>query len=228
MGKRSRWFAFDADFLGGSVGCALRDELGGAGIAVFVAFLAACKRGHVEGQISYTNEHDAIALLGLTGMPMTRPDGSAFTLDDVWKLLGRYKQVRRTSRGRVTYVRSTRWERWQNVRGTSRQREGKGRSTPDSADTDTDTNTDKDTNTDQTAAQAAAILAEAEAADRSDLVNRGGWVVWRSKELLPTLTALAVQHPSLSPEDLARLERGDSSVLHPGQRFVPGTGWVAS
>lgn len=128
--RRSRWIAWDVHFLDGAVGSAVFERFGFAGVALFVGFLSACKRNSVQGQMAYGSDADALAQMGFHGAELLDAHGKPFTLNDYWTLLGRLKQTSRRRRGHLTYVFSTRWERWQNNYGTRSEPEQKPRSDP--------------------------------------------------------------------------------------------------
>lgn len=120
-----RW---DADFLGDDLGAALYDRFGSAGIALFLGFMAACKRNLVAGQMSYGSDGDLLAQVGLPGLRLVNEDGEAWTVDEFWTWLGHMKQTRRTRRGRLSHVVATRWTQWQSDWNTAEARERKRRS----------------------------------------------------------------------------------------------------
>lgn len=111
--RRGRWIAFDASFFDNNVGLMIRDRFGPVGIALFVAFLAACKRNVVQGQVEYGSEPDALAQFGLPGLELVNEKGDSFSLQSFWRALAAHKQVSTSTRGRLVQVRSSRWERWQ-------------------------------------------------------------------------------------------------------------------
>lgn len=108
-----RWLAFDADFFFNPFTVQLRDRFGYAGVAVFVAFLCACKRSTIPGTFTYTTDAEALALLGLDGAELVGPDGEKFDLATLWKFTGTRKQTSRTRFGHRWKVTATRWEQWQ-------------------------------------------------------------------------------------------------------------------
>lgn len=126
--RRSRWITWDVHFLDGPTGSAIYERFGFAGVALFAGFLSACKRNSVQGQFAYGSDADGLAQMGYPGAELVDGTGSAFTLDDYWTLTGRLKQTSRRRRGRVTYVTSTNWAKWQQNYGTRKGDEEKGRS----------------------------------------------------------------------------------------------------
>lgn len=139
MTNGRRWVALDADMFGKPFTIDLHDRFGPAGIAVWVAFLCACKRSHIPGRIRVMNEYQAARELGIAGWELVDSKGEPWTLDDFWAFTGRKKQTRRTSvgrardkrrtsDGRATDVIATHWERWQKERATSEEAERKRRS----------------------------------------------------------------------------------------------------
>lgn len=115
-GRRRPWLAMDVYYYDSNLAVKVREQFGVVGVVVFDAFLRACKRNPVEGQVAYTNVPDFLMQIGLPGLKLVDEAGDEWSLDMLWTCLGRMKNVRKTSRGRITYVRSTRWERWQNRR----------------------------------------------------------------------------------------------------------------
>ncbi len=148
-GRRSQWIAFDALFFGSTTCDRLLDEFGPAGVTVWLAYLCACKRNLVPGQISVLGDADTLAQLGLPGLPLVNSTGEEWTLDALWTQLGRAKNVSRRRRGRVTDIVCTRWGHWQKDLQRDQQAEKKRRSrlgnagTKDGRSTD-DSRTDKD------------------------------------------------------------------------------------
>lgn len=117
----------DAAFFGSPLAVRLQDELGWAGPTLWLAFLAACKRSFPQGQISFVSDADALAQMGLGGLPLVNARGEEQSLETFWTLLGRTKNVRRTSRGHVVNVRATHWEQWQDTEQREDEREKKRR-----------------------------------------------------------------------------------------------------
>lgn len=115
-GRRRPWLAMDVYYYDSNLACGVRERFGVVGVSVFDAFLRACKRNPVEGQVSYANVPDFLMQIGLPGLALVDEGGDTWELDMLWTYLGRMKNVRKTVRGRITNVRSTRWERWQNSR----------------------------------------------------------------------------------------------------------------
>lgn len=150
--RRRQWISWDVFFNTGTLGSTLREEYGVVGCWVFNSYLCACKKNSVQGRISYTSDAEALAIMGLPGLQLVNEAGEPFTLDDLWTFLARKRQIRRTRRGRITDVISTRWEQWQkppgkrdehttktppiavahetNAEGTANQRTQKPRSNP--------------------------------------------------------------------------------------------------
>jgi hypothetical protein len=125
MRNGRRWLALDADLFGNTFTAQLLERFGWAGVGVWIAFLCACKRSPTQGQIHYFGEAEALMLLDVVGLPLVDNSGEKWTLDDFWTFTGRMKQTRRTSRGRVRYVKSTHWERWQKSVAKQSERERK-------------------------------------------------------------------------------------------------------
>jgi hypothetical protein len=133
--RRRRWVAHDVYFLDGPLGIALYDRFGAPGVALWYAFIAAAKKHHIEGRITYASDAEALTLLGLPGLELVDHHGHPFTLDDFWRLLGDHKVTRRTSRGRATQVVCTRWAEWQDPKATRSQGRRPRRSEPETKDT---------------------------------------------------------------------------------------------
>lgn len=108
-----QWMRVDAAFFGSPLAVKLQDEFGWAGPALWLAFLAACKRSHPAGQMTFLGDTDALAQMGFSGRRLVDDDGKEWDLETFWRVLGRTKNVRRTSRGHVVNVRATHWEQWQ-------------------------------------------------------------------------------------------------------------------
>lgn len=119
-----RWLALDADMFGKRFTHDLYDRFGPTGVAVWVAFLCACKQSRVPGRIKVMNSTQAAYELGIAGWELVDNKGEPWDLDDFWTFTGRKKQTRRTPHGRRTDARrtpygqcfdvvATHWERWQ-------------------------------------------------------------------------------------------------------------------
>ena len=126
--RRSRWIAFDASFYDDALGVMIRERFGPVGLVLFSAFLCACKRNVTQGQIVYGSEADALAQMGLPDLQLTNERGETYTLQTFFRALGHHKQtsIRRT--GRLTYVTSTKWAKWQEAWGRQVEAEKKSRS----------------------------------------------------------------------------------------------------
>lgn len=111
--RRRRYVMHDVYFLDDPLGVAIFDRFGAAGIALWMGFIAACKKNHIEGEMSYTSEAEALAVMGLPGLPMVCSDGTTFSLEEFWTLLGDHKVTRRRRSARRLHVTSTRWTEWQ-------------------------------------------------------------------------------------------------------------------
>lgn len=169
--RRSPWIAWDSGFYGSTLCDGLAERFGAAGIVIWNAYLCACKRSLVPGQVSVYSDHDTLAQLGIQWLNLTDESGAPFTLDAVWTYLGRMKHVSRTRRGRATYITCTHWEAWQqNARSDmeaakKRSKRAENATTLDAdelpkTDTLTDTETLTDTNTDTTAEAPLAVVKE--------------------------------------------------------------------
>lgn len=130
-GRRTRWVAHDVYFLDEGLGEAMFDRFGGAGIALWHGFIAACKKNHIEGQTSWASTPEALSTLGLPGMTLVDNDGEPFELEQWLKLLSDHKVIRRTSRGRRVKVACTKWTRWQQAARRSRKAEAQAEARDD-------------------------------------------------------------------------------------------------
>lgn len=157
-GRRSQWIAFDSMFFGGSTYDDIMERFGPAGVVVWVAYLCACKRNLVPGQITVIGEADTLAQLGLVGLELVDQDGVRWDLDTYWTRLGQLKNVSRRRRGRASDILCTRWEAWQDNGNRQRRAESKRRSRPENSgtldgrygdDTDPETDRDRDIETDK-------------------------------------------------------------------------------
>lgn len=108
-----QWMRVDATFFGSPLATKLMAEFGWAGPTLWLAFLAVCKRSTPAGQMAFISDADALAQMGFSGHRLVDDEGKEWDLDAFWTLLGRTKNVRRTSRGHVVNVRATHWEQWQ-------------------------------------------------------------------------------------------------------------------
>lgn len=113
--KGRQWLAFDAYFFGKPFPIELQERFGPTGVVLFIGFLCACKRSHPQGQISYMSDTEALHQMGLDDCLLIDNDGEKWSLDAFWTFTGRMKQTKKTTRGRVRNVKSTHWERWQDV-----------------------------------------------------------------------------------------------------------------
>ena len=133
---RKQWFAVDVHVFDSDLGVDIRERFGVVGLAMWVGFLAACKRNIVPGKIRYSSEAEALSMLGLPGVDLVDEEYAPFTLDEFWTFLGQRKQTKVTRSKRLTNVSATRWEQWQNDARTERERERKRRSRAEDARTE--------------------------------------------------------------------------------------------
>lgn len=144
-----------ADFPFDRAGTAIHEQLGLEGLAVWVCFLAACKRNGVQGQIQYTTDPEGWSVLGC--------DPATFTLDEFFDLTGRLKVTRRRSRARVKQVIATGWADWQhksNIRtGDTRKPRSEQQNTDTKGTVDIDKDRDRDKDRDSRTAQLVAMRA---------------------------------------------------------------------
>lgn len=145
-----QWLVFDADFFDNSFTAALLDRYGPTGIVVFMAFLCACKRNHIQGRISYRNEFEALEKFGLAELGLVDNRGLPFTLDEYFDFTGTYKQTRRTRQGHTWNVFATGWEEWQQSKNRLLAAERKRRSRAENShknmgrDSDSENDIEKD------------------------------------------------------------------------------------
>lgn len=133
-----RWLAVDADMFGKPFTLDLQDRFGPAGVAVWVAFLCACKQSRTPGRIRLMNNAQAMETLGLVGWELVDPKGEPWDLNDFFAFTGRKKQTRRvpvgrrdsrrTPTGQCFDVDATHWERWQDAGRRATEAEQKRRS----------------------------------------------------------------------------------------------------
>lgn len=118
--RRRQWLAVDVHYYDSTLAESLREEFGINAVVIFDAYLRACKRNSVQGQLTYGSDADFLAQIGLPGLALVDETGTGWTLDALWTFLGRMKNIRRTVRGRLTNVRATRWEQWETRRSRAR------------------------------------------------------------------------------------------------------------
>lgn len=196
-GRRSQWFAMDAWFFDNPLGVAIRERFGVTGLVLFIGFLGACKRSHIQGQIAYSSDLDALRLMGLPDLRLVDDAGAEWDLDTFWRVLGQLKQTRRTARGRVKNVKATHWGKWQEsferANEAARKRRSRGKNTPDDAPPlpghypddapplhRTDSDSDNDSDKEGPTSVADGLLAEwFEARSPRPILKRGQWVGMR-------------------------------------------------
>lgn len=108
-------------------GAALKARWGIEGVGCWALFLAACKREPIQGTFTYTSEEEAWTKLGARA--------SGFTLDEFFRLTGRFKNTRKTRSGHVTYVLCTGWKQWNDVFERQLKAEQKARKRADNTAT---------------------------------------------------------------------------------------------
>lgn len=106
----------DAHYPSSNLAIGLRERFGVVGVTVFDFFLRACKRNHIQGELVFNSEQDFLAQIGMPGLALVNERGDSWGLDAFFTYLGQQKNTRRTRRGALTIVRSTRWEQWENTR----------------------------------------------------------------------------------------------------------------
>lgn len=168
--RRSQFIIIDSHIMASNTMAGILEQFGPVGTSLWFAYLTACKRNLVQGQITVSSDADTLAQLGLHGIRLVDDNGDGFTLDAFWTYLGRMKKVSRTPRGRAVNIRCTGWERWQSTSARelkaakmrSSRAENTGTESHDAAtytDTehDTETTTDTETNTDPSPAPLAVV-----------------------------------------------------------------------
>jgi len=111
--RRRRWIKLSADFPFDSTSTRIGDKFGPVGVLLWAAYLTACKRGGIEGRITYASEEDGWLLLGVEPQEWTLAQFFAFT--------GRLKQTRKLrerSARRTTTIICSAWDDWNPPRGT--------------------------------------------------------------------------------------------------------------
>lgn len=133
-GRRKRWVAHDVYFLDDGLGVEMFDRFGATGIALWHGFIAACKKNHIEGEVTFASDTEALLVFGLPGMPLVDTDGQDFKLDDWLALLSAHKVIRRSRRARRTKVACSKWEAWQQAANRSRKAEQQSARRDDTAE----------------------------------------------------------------------------------------------
>ena len=237
-GRKSRWIAWDAYFLDSPLGLAVFDRFGAVGVALFAGFLSGCKKNHIQGEISFASDVEALNLMGLPGLHLVNNEGQPFELSDFWRCLGEHHTTRQRRRGRVLTVTSTKWDKWQKGYGREtdaerkrRSRTGNAADEPQTETADTPpigvTDSDPDLDPDLAAAAAASptdilkaasrILAERKAEKRNP-DNRGEYIAataaGKFKDYESDAMRLLAAGEAWTPEQLA-------DALEPAPRAKP-------
>ena len=149
MSDGRQWLALDADMFGKRFVHDLYDQFGWAGVAVWTAFLCACKQSRRPGRVRMLNDLDGMVKLGIAEWDLVDNKGQAWSLTEFFDFTGRKKQTRRvavqrtnsrrTGDGRVRDVCATHWGHWQNR--TSHRKNG-GPEGPPRARADLDLDSD--------------------------------------------------------------------------------------
>lgn len=107
--RRRRWVPLDVDFYADN-GRALYERFGMAGPVVWTAFLTACQRSTVQGQLRYHSDAEALAAMGLSGydIPFGLSEFFAWTGQQKWT-----RQTRRRGAQDARNVAARRWAEWQ-------------------------------------------------------------------------------------------------------------------
>lgn len=125
MTEGRRWLAVDADMFSKRFINDLHERFGPAGVAVWVAFLCACKMSSTQGKVRMNSDIDGMSKLGLLGWDLVDSKGEPFTLTEFFGFTGRKKQTRRVAvqlsdsrriaDQRLLDVCATHWEHWQDA-----------------------------------------------------------------------------------------------------------------
>lgn len=118
--RRRQWIAVDVHYASSKLAVGVRERFGAIGVLVFDLYLRACKRSHIQGEITFNSEADFLNTIGMPGLHLYDERGGAWTLDEFFTYLGHQKNTRRTRSGELTTVRSTRWAHWENPRSRPR------------------------------------------------------------------------------------------------------------
>lgn len=110
-GRRRQWFPLDSTFMFGRLACRLKHEFGPVGPLVWIAFLAACKRYHIQGRIQFGSEIEAWRMMGFTE-PVDNFDLEAF-----WRRLGQLHKTSRRRDGDLTTIICRVWDDWNTTPG---------------------------------------------------------------------------------------------------------------
>lgn len=108
--RRRMWVAVPVDLLREPLGRRLQQDYGPAGLAVWVAYLAACKRSPIEGRFQYGSEVEAWQQLGFTEPP------AGISLTAFFKTTGAMKETSRSHYGDLTQILCSRFEELQKPR----------------------------------------------------------------------------------------------------------------
>lgn len=132
MTEGRRWLAVDADMFSKRFINDLHERFGPAGVAVWVAFLCACKMSPQQGKVRMASDHDGMYKLGLSGWDLIDNKGEPWTLTEFFEFTGRKKQTRRVAvqlsdsrriaAQRLLDVCATHWEHWQDACRTDVER----------------------------------------------------------------------------------------------------------
>lgn len=104
--RRRQYIPVATHFHTGRTGSRILDEFGLSGLGVWVALLATCKKGQIQGTLVWLSEADAWSQLGLRGF---EPE---FTFQEFVTVLGKIKQARTRRIGRENETILTRFSDW--------------------------------------------------------------------------------------------------------------------
>ena len=108
-GRKRQWVPLPSEWPHNSLGERLLEEFGPNALAVFPAFVTACKRNYPQGEFQYVSDAEA---WGQLGFGPEQPFG--FTLEEFFKVTGRMKETRLRRHGRTTIVEWTRFAEFNN------------------------------------------------------------------------------------------------------------------
>lgn len=146
--RRRQFVAVPVDFLQED-GRALYARFGAMGVVAWLGFRAACQAAPVQGQLRWSTETEARALLGLTGYDLVDLHGRRWTIEDLFGWTGR-RHWTLTRRARADGVRTTVDRRWEELQPRAHTKQAaaeapaaRGRRAATPASDEPDTNTDE-------------------------------------------------------------------------------------
>lgn len=104
--RRRQWIPVDVDLFSGS-GRAAYEQFGHAGLVVWIAFLTACQKANVQGQLHWRSENEALVKMGLDGYDLP------FSLVTFFSWTGRKHWTTTKAKDGVQTTTARRWDDWQ-------------------------------------------------------------------------------------------------------------------